>query len=89
MLELQALQIMVYAHAIAGDPRAALFVSGQSPSDAPGIAAAILTKKLQTYLAFNKTYPGFGGFLPWFLANETTLQPTSDWVNRVPALDNG
>ena len=80
---------MVYAHAIAGDPRACRFVYGQSPSDAPGFAAAILTKKLQTYLEFNKTYPGYGGFLPWFLSNETKLQPTSDWVNRVPALDNG
>ena len=80
---------MVYAHAIAGDPRAARFVNPHSPSDAPETAAGILTTKLQTYLQFNATYPGFGGFLPWFLSNETQIQPTSDWVNRVPALDNG
>jgi len=45
--------------------------------------------KLQTYLQFNKTFPGYGGFLPWFLANGTEIRPTLDWVNRVPGLDNG
>ena len=85
----ESLQIMVYAHAIAGDPRAARFVYPQVPADAPKIAAGIMTQKLQAYLQFNQTYPGYGGFLPWFLSNDTELQPTSDWVNRVPALDNG
>lgn len=80
---------MVYAHAIAGDSRAARFVSPTAPEDAPSIAAGIMSQKLEAYLKFNETYPGFGGFLPWFLSNETDLQPTSDWVNRVPALDNG
>jgi hypothetical protein len=85
----EALQIMVYAHAIAGDARAARFVYPQVPEDAAQWAAAMMSTKLQTYLQFNATYPGFGGFLPWFLSNETEIQPTSDWVNRVPALDNG
>lgn len=85
----ESLQIMVYAHAIAGDPRAARFVYPQAPKDAPEIAAAIMSLKLKAYLNFNQTYPGYGGFLPWFLSNDTNLQPTSDWVNRVPALDNG
>lgn len=80
---------MVYTHALAGNKNAAAFVYPQNPSDAPEWAAAILNTKLQTYLAFNQTYPGFGGFLPWFLANETAIRPTGDWVNRVPALDNG
>lgn len=80
---------MVYAHAIAGDSNAARFVYPWATDDAPQWAAAILTAKLRTYLAFNETFPGFGGFLPWFLANETSIRPTSDFVNRVPALDNG
>lgn len=80
---------MVYAHAITGNPKAARFVYPQNLSQAPHEAVAILTTKLHTYLEFNKTYPGYGGFLPWFLSNETNIQPTSDWVNRVPALDNG
>ena len=85
----ESLQIMVYAHAIVGDTRAARFVYPQAPEDAAQWAVAMMSTKLQTYLEFNKTYPGFGGFLPWFLSNETKIQPTSDWVNRVPALDNG
>lgn len=85
----EALQIQVYAHAIAGDARAASFVYSQDPEDAAQWAVAMMSTKLQTYLKFNNTYPGFGGFLPWFLSNETAIQPTSDWVNRVPALDNG
>lgn len=49
-----------------------------------------MNTKLQTYLAFNSTYPGFGGYLPWFTTNATpSVAPTWDWVNRVPALDNG
>jgi hypothetical protein len=85
----ESLQIMVYAHAIAGDPRATRFVHPLAPEDAPEVAAEIMRLKLKSYLKFNQTYPGFGGFLPWFLSNDTDLQPTSDWVNRVPALDNG
>jgi hypothetical protein len=80
---------MVYAHAVAGDLRAAQFVYPQNVLDAPLMAAGYLSLKLQTYLKFNQTYPGFGGFLPWFLANDVDIQPASDWVNRVPALDNG
>ncbi|KAK4934149.1 hypothetical protein LTR66_015704 [Elasticomyces elasticus] len=85
----ESLQVMVLAHAIAGDPRAMLFVSPSESAAATPLAANILSNKLQSYLAFNSSYPGFGGYLPWFLSNDTTLQPTSDFVNRVPGLDNG
>lgn len=80
---------MVYAHAIAGDLCAAQFVYPGAVEDAPLIAAGYLSLKLRTYLKFNETYPGFAGFIPWFLANGTDIEPTSDWVNRVPAVDNG
>lgn len=80
---------MVYSHALAGSSSAARFLSPDDPRKAPEIAFTILKLKLRTYLEFNKTYPGFGGFLPWFLADEEALKPTLDWVNRVPALDNG
>ncbi|KAF2095699.1 putative GPI anchored protein [Rhizodiscina lignyota] len=85
----ESLQIMVYVHALAGDSRAATFLSPTNQKAAPGIAANILKTKLNTYLKFNQTFPGYGGFLPWFLADQADIQPTSDWVNRVPALDNG
>lgn len=80
---------MVYSHALAGSPLAARFLSPDNPGNAPKIAFTIMQLKLKTYLEFNKTYPGFGGFLPWFLADEEKIKPTLDWVNRVPALDNG
>ncbi|POR36978.1 Uncharacterized protein TPAR_02821 [Tolypocladium paradoxum] len=85
----EALQIMLYARAIAGSPEAARFLTPDKPSAAPGFAASILEKKLQTYLRFNATYPGFGGFLPWMTTSSNDVEPTPDWVNRVPALDNG
>jgi hypothetical protein len=80
---------MVYAHAIAGDPGAAQFVYPQNVEDAPLIAAAYPSLKLKTYLKFNETYAGFGGFLPGFLANDTDIEPTADWENRLSAPENG
>ncbi|KDQ24590.1 hypothetical protein PLEOSDRAFT_1078667 [Pleurotus ostreatus PC15] len=85
----EALQVMVYTHAIAGDKRAARFLSPLVPELAPQIALDVLSKKLASCQEFNSTFPGFGGFLPWFTHGDVPLQPTWDWVNRVPALDNG
>ncbi|RAO69576.1 uncharacterized protein BHQ10_005588 [Talaromyces amestolkiae] len=85
----ESLQVMLYAHAIAGSANAARFLSPNNPSAAPSIAASIMDTKLQTYLRFNETYPGFGGFLPWFTSSSQDLTPTWDWNNRVPGLDNG
>jgi hypothetical protein len=85
----ESLQFMVYTHALAGSPQAARFLSPQAPSQAPDIAFDILSLKLKTYLQFNDTYPGFGGFLPWYTSDTIEISPTWDWVNRVPALDNG
>lgn len=80
---------MLYAHAITGSADAARFLSPNNPTAAPDIAASIMDTKLQTYLRFNETYPGFGGFLPWFTSSSQDLSPTLDWNNRVPGLDNG
>ncbi|KAK2589834.1 hypothetical protein QQS21_012493 [Conoideocrella luteorostrata] len=85
----EALQIMMYAHAIAGSKEAARFLTPDTPSKAPKFAASIMKTKLRAYLSFNQTHPGFGGFLPWMTTSESQLSPTWDWVNRVPALDNG
>jgi hypothetical protein len=85
----EALQIMLYAHAMAGSPQAARFLSPDNTGAAPDMAMNIMTLKLKTYLRFNETYPGFGGFIPWFTGDSMDIQPTWDWVNRVPALDNG
>ncbi|XWW98398.1 hypothetical protein V2A60_006398 [Cordyceps javanica] len=85
----EALQIMVYAHAISGSSKAARFLSPDDPKKAPKIAASIMERKLKSYLQFNATYPGFGGFLPWMTTSSQNIEPTWDWVNRVPGLDNG
>ncbi|KFZ20061.1 hypothetical protein V501_00321 [Pseudogymnoascus sp. VKM F-4519 (FW-2642)] len=87
----ESLQFMLYAHAISGSADAARFLSPDKPSAAPKIAADILEVKLKTYLKFNETYPGFGGLLPWYANAEgsDSIEPTWDWVNRIPALDNG
>ncbi|KAH8807307.1 putative GPI anchored protein [Xylogone sp. PMI_703] len=85
----EALQIMLYTHAIAGSSQAARFLTPQNPKAAPDLATSILELKLQTYLDFNNSYPGFGGFLPWFTSDTQEISPTWDWVNRVPGLDNG
>ncbi|GAB0136373.1 hypothetical protein EsDP_00004674 [Epichloe bromicola] len=85
----EALQIMLYTHAIAGSRGAARFLTPHDLAKAPGLAASIMKTKLQTYLRFNQTHPGFGGFLPWMTTSEDELSPTWDWKNRVPALDNG
>lgn len=80
---------MVYAHAISGSAKAARFLSPEAPQKATQIAASIMRTKLKTYLRFNETYPGFGGFLPWMTTSSQDVEPTWDWVNRVPGLDNG
>lgn len=80
---------MVYAHAIAGNSLAARFVYPSYPGQAQQWAIGMLTAKLEAYTAFNQSFPGYGGFIPWFYANETAMRPTVDWENRVPALDNG
>ncbi|CAI7565174.1 unnamed protein product [Penicillium glandicola] len=85
----ESLQIMLYTHAIAGSAEAARFLSPENTAAAPQIAASIMQKKLQTYLRFNETYPGFGGFLPWVNSDTQEITPESDWANRVPSLDNG
>jgi hypothetical protein len=80
---------MLYTHALVGSRDAAQFLSPNDPSQAPDIAFNIMKLKLKTYLRFNATNPGFGGFLPWYTGDSMDITPTWDWVNRVPALDNG
>ena len=85
----ESLHVMVLAHALAGDAAAARVVSPKDAQQAPNIAFALMAQKLDTYLAFNQSYPGFGGYLPWYNNTFAAIEPTNDWVDRVPALDNG
>ena len=85
----EAIQIMIYAKALAGDEYAGRFVSPTDHYQGAEKAASIMRTKLATYQRFNATFPGYGGLLPWFYSNETNIRPSADWVNRIPALDNG
>jgi hypothetical protein len=49
----------------------------------------ILSNKIKSYEDFNSKYPGFGGFLPWYSADDNGMKPSWDWQDRVPSLDNG
>lgn len=80
---------MLYSHAVAGSQEAAHFLTPDSPKSAEGFAASIIERKLKTYLPFNETYPGFGGFLPWIIIDTQEVSPNTGWDNRVPGLDNG
>ena len=80
---------MLYTHAIAGSAQAARFLTPNHPGAAPDFVVSILELKLQTYLQFNESYPGFGGFLPWFTSSTQAISPVWNWVNQVPGLDNG
>ena len=54
------------------------------------VAANILQVKMATYMQFNTTYPGFGGFIPWVWVTDAGIDPIApSWSNAVPALDNG
>ena len=49
-----------------------------------------LTKKITAYEKWNNTYPGFGGYLPWYSVNdEEGMVLLNNWDNSVPGLDNG
>lgn len=52
---------MLYAKAIDGSPEAARFLSPDNTRKASDIVMSLMEKKLNTYLKFNETYPGFGG----------------------------
>lgn len=80
---------MLYARAIDGSPEAARFLNPDKPKKAADLAFSIMEKKLKAYLRFNETHPGYGGSIPWMTTSTQDIEPTPDWVNRVPALDNG
>jgi hypothetical protein len=68
----ESLHMMTLAHVIQGTPGAVRWIlaaqgGGADVEAARKIAISILQKKWNTYSTFNQTYPGFGGFLPWYV----------------------
>lgn len=76
---------MLLAHAINGSHLAQTFILPSNPTSAPILAAAILKLKLETYLRFNTTYPGFAGFLPSFIVGDQGISPSTYTNNHSPA----
>lgn len=85
----ESLHLNLLALVLDGNEYAQLFVSPSNPAKAKEKALNLLQRKMASYEKFSQEYPGFGGFLPWFQVSNAGLRPTSDWSNRVPALDNG
>ena len=93
----EALHLTLLARAVEGHPLPLTFFAQSCPTPPPcdvyQHVLSILAAKAATLQRFNHEYPGYGGFLPWYKINMSNrsqgLAPTDDWVNRVPALDNG
>jgi hypothetical protein len=85
----ESLHVDILAKAVSGDERAKFLIGGNTPEDAKDIALAILTKKITTYETFNKEFPSFSGYLPWFNVVDGKIKPEDHWSTAVPGLDNG
>ena len=68
----ESLHFMALAQVIQGTPGAAEWMlaahgGGTDVEKARALAISLLETKWATYSAFNSTFPGFGGFLPWYV----------------------
>ncbi|KJE90716.1 hypothetical protein CAOG_08566 [Capsaspora owczarzaki ATCC 30864] len=78
----ESLHLAILARVLWGDGRASVFYSVDE-------ALQVLDTKMTSLEKFAAKYPGFAGFLPWVYVVDGELTPTDDFVNKVPALDNG
>uniref|UniRef100_A0A7E4W8T6 Ldi domain-containing protein n=1 Tax=Panagrellus redivivus TaxID=6233 RepID=A0A7E4W8T6_PANRE len=51
----------------------------------------VLKRKLASYNGWDKQYPGFGGYLPWYSVTDDGMKllEHEEWKSAVPSLDNG
>ncbi|MCC6747009.1 MAG: hypothetical protein IT371_05075 [Deltaproteobacteria bacterium] len=93
----ESVHVALLVKALRGDRTAELMLSPDPryPGRASSRALEVLTTKIATYERFNREYPGFGGFLPWYTLRDGRLVPIPSvregdgWETRVPGLDNG
>lgn len=89
----ESLHISILAKAILGDINAQRLIAGDDMENATELALDMLDRKMTTYETFDREYPAFGGFLPWFSSEDrgegTKVYPRAEWSDRFPALDNG
>ena len=85
----EALDLMVLTRVLSGNEYALQLASEKGNLlEARESVLTILREKIKSYKQYNEDYPGYGGFLTWIKVN-TKVEPTDDWNDRVPALDNG
>jgi hypothetical protein len=91
----ESLHVAMLVKAVAGDRTAQTLFSpsARRPGRGATQALAILERKIATYERFNRDFPGFGGFLPWYRVSGDRIEPQgkgrNGWQTRVPGLDNG
>jgi hypothetical protein len=87
----ESLHLILLVKALEGDPtaRALLTPDPRDPQLAVGVALDVLRRKIAAYRQFDRDYPGYGGFLPWYKVEHGKVAPTDGWTDRVPGLDNG
>jgi hypothetical protein len=85
----ESLHLAFLALAVGGNPTARKLLA---PTDGSGVdqrVLSVLEKKIATYERFDREFPGFGGFLPWYKIADGRIVPDPHWMTRVPGLDNG
>ncbi len=86
----ESLDLGLLLKAIEGDTQATWVVGRGDAARAAREALHILGAKLESYEAFARQFPGYGGFLPWFAQNAAgEMRPLDELDPHVPGLDNG
>lgn len=85
----ESLHINMLVMAVFGNQYAKCFLNSDDSNLSISLAVKLLEKKILSYENFNKEYPAFGGFLPWFIVSGNKMIPTNDCKDWVPSLDNG
>lgn len=84
----ECLDLALCVKGLYADPWISLVISPQEPEKAPEVAAEILARKLASYQAYEKDFPGFRGYFTWFKSGEKA-EPMGGWSRALPTLDLG
>lgn len=83
----ESIHIAILALAVYGNELALKFTGGKEET------LRVLKLKMDGYMQFNETFPGYGCFTPWVGFNSNgTFAPLDSWSTpyyQVPGLDNG
>jgi len=86
----ESLHISMLALVVKKKRLAWYWIPGAADKDAAAaVAVERLTSIIDAYEAFNATYPGLGGFLPWVSVTDAGLKLDKPEKVALPALDNG